>query len=171
MIKATLTADKAAVYTEVAKTTEYTGDKMVGDEGAHDRIATTDENQEMLDRFWAEARSAATDRLKCFNLTDRSAPDAYTVDLLLASNWDRELLPSMQASLFSFFVTFVAAKWYRMANKAEAEATAAEAAGFLADIVSKGYYRKMPKVPDWDALEASESDTPEPPTPPPSRPA
>ena len=48
---------KDTVYNEVAKTTSYTGAKMEGDEGAYDRIFTTDEDKIMLERFWNESKN------------------------------------------------------------------------------------------------------------------
>jgi hypothetical protein len=62
----TLTINKSKVWHEVAKATSYTGAKMVtgDDPGAYDRIFTTDEDREMMERYWVEACSLATSQLR-----------------------------------------------------------------------------------------------------------
>lgn len=69
-----LSVNKANVYTEVAKTTAYTGSKMQDDKEAYSRIFATDEDREMLERFWVEACNGATELLKQFIVTVSDQP-------------------------------------------------------------------------------------------------
>lgn len=53
MIEIVLTIDKENVYWKVAQTTFYTGAKTkMDDNGAYERIFTTDDDKLMLERFW-----------------------------------------------------------------------------------------------------------------------
>jgi hypothetical protein len=152
MIEVTLTVSKQRVYDEVAKTTSYTGAKMQGDDSAYDRIFTTDSDRSMLERFWAEACNAATEQLKKFivEVSDNSEGNTidlsrdYVVKLELSSSYDNNLTESVQASLFSFFVSVIVAKWYKFTNKEEIESYGADALGMMNDVMSKIFYRKKP---------------------------
>lgn len=145
MTDVTLAVDKNKVYDEVAKTTSYTGAKMQGDDKAYERIFTTDEDQQMLERFWTEASNAATEQLKPFleiNLSDLSC---YKVQLELSSSFETQLQASIETSLFSFFVSVIVGKWYKFTNKSEAESYTNEAVGMIEDVMQKIYFKKKPK--------------------------
>lgn len=153
MIKVTLTVSKQRVYDEVAKTTSYTGAKMQGDDSAYDRIFTTDSDRSMLERFWTEACNAATEQFKKFivEVSDNSEGSMidlsrdYVVKLELSSSYDDNLTESVQASLFSFFVSVIVSKWYKFTNKDETDSYAADAVGMMNDVMGKVFYRKKPK--------------------------
>jgi hypothetical protein len=153
MIEVTLTVSKQRVYDEVAKTTSYTGSKMQGDDSAYDRIFTTDSDRSMLERFWTEACNAATEKLKKFlvSVSDNSEGSTidlsrdYVVELELSSSYDENLTESIQASLFSFFVSVIVGKWFKFTNKDEADKYIADAVGMMNDVMAKIYYRKKPK--------------------------
>lgn len=153
MIDVTLTVSKQQVYDEVAKTTSYTGTKMQNDNSAYDRIFTTDSDRSMLERFWTEACNAATEKLKKFlvSVSDNSEGGTidlsrdYVVELELSSSYDENLTESIQASLFSFFVSAIVSKWYKFTNKGEADGYAADAVGMMNDVMGKVYFRKKPK--------------------------
>lgn len=141
-----LAVNKQAVYEEVAKTTSYAGAKMEGDESAYERIFTTDEDQEMLERFWNEAASGAVDQLKPF-IARCSNEEGFAVELELSSGFDTSLRDSIESSLFSYFVTMIVSKWFKMANKAEAESYGVDAVGAMDDVMKKIYHRKRPVRP------------------------
>lgn len=153
MIEITLTVNKANVYNEVEKTTSYTGAKIEeGGDAAYDRIRTTDDDREMLERFWTEACNAATERMKRFVLSVTSYPEShgveidrnYEVRLELSSSFDTALTQSAETSLYSFFVTFIVARWFKLANKEEADSYAADAAALMDDVMRKLFYKKKP---------------------------
>lgn len=54
-MEVTLDIYKDEVYTEVARTSSYTGSKMDDDTNAYERIFTTDEDKSQLERFWNES--------------------------------------------------------------------------------------------------------------------
>lgn len=148
-----LSVNKANVYTEVAKTTAYTGSKMQDDKEAYSRIFATDEDREMLERFWVEACNGATELLKQFIVTVSDQPMShgveldknYVVRLELSSSYDESLNSSIETSLFSYFVAVIVAKWYHFCNKGDAESYEHDAQLALDDVRSKIYYRKKPR--------------------------
>lgn len=147
-----IVVNKANVYNEVAKTSSYTGAKMKDDETAYERIFTTDDDRLLLERFWTECCSMATDNLKRFivDVSDNSIPHGidlsknYSVQLELSSSFDTSLSDSISSSLFSFFVSAIISKWYMFANKGEAEVFANEATYYMNDVMKKIYFKKKP---------------------------
>ena len=151
-----LTIEKDRVWDEVAKATSYTGAKMMGeDPAAYDRISTTDQDREMLERFWVEACSIATNQLKEWVKAVSEQPihhgvdmvTDYVVTLSVADAWPTALLDSTQSSLQSFIIATILSKWFRLANKGEMEAYASEAAAHLQDVGQKLYQRVRPSKP------------------------
>lgn len=151
MIAIELTVSKKAVYEEVAKTTSYTGQKMLDDDTAYDRIFTTDEDQEMLERFWNECRAEIAQRFVGLVSAEKMSDDddTYTLSLDLSGSFDTALQPSMQLSLFSYFVQSLAAKWYSFTNKGETEKNSLRATALLEDVREKAYYKKKPSRPTY----------------------
>lgn len=157
MITITLKADKESVYAEVKKTTAYTVAKMADGagtadgggnaaKGAYDRIFTTEADKAMLlARYWDEAASMMTMSLKRF-IRPSAAEDteSYSVELELSGSYDEALTPSVEKSLFSYFVNTIVGKWYSMADKDEVERYEAAAEAARQDILAKLYYRKKP---------------------------
>ena len=154
MQEVTLTIDKSRVWDEIAKATSYTGAKMMSaeDPGAYERIFTTDADRQMLERYWVEACSLATDTLKPWLSSVDNQPihhgvdmtSDYEVTLSMSDRYDTTLTDSVQAALFSFFVSTILSKWYRLANKGETEAYASEAVAMLQTAAQKLYYKKKP---------------------------
>lgn len=143
----TIRVDKDAVYEEVAQTTSYTGAKMDNDEGAYDRIFTTEGDRSQLERFWHESCVDVCEALKEFVKEERNEKDAFTVYLCLSSSFDPALEPAMKKELFSFFVTNIVCKWYVFTNKQEAADFSASAVGMLDGVKRKAYYRRRPTRP------------------------
>ena len=152
MSDVTFTVNKASVYTEVAKTTSYSGFKAAADGSLYEQIFTTDEDRLLLERFWNEAANAATELFKPFLSSVSSAAQShgvnlaanYTAKLSLSPSYDTTLNDSVQSSLFSYFVDFIVSRWYKFANKGEAEDFGAQALAMLEDVKSKIYHKKKP---------------------------
>lgn len=144
-----LSIDKEAVYEEVARTTSYAGAKMA-DEGAYDRIFTTDEDKLQLDRFWGECRSTVCNRLKRVLVSEGEANGSFFLFLCMSDSFDEVFAGSMQDSLFSFFVMGITAKWYVFTNKEEVGGYASEAATYLEDMMRKAFFKRKPVRPTYD---------------------
>lgn len=145
----TLNINRSDVYTEVDKTTDYTGAKLNSEEnGARDRILATADDLNTLSRFWQETCSVANERLKEM-FVNSSLPSAenYSVTLQVSVAFDKELTPSVEASLRSFFIVSITGKWYVFANKGEAKEYFTEAGELIEDVRRKLYSRKRPVSP------------------------
>lgn len=149
----TLTVVKADVYEEIAKTTSYAGAKKIGEDvNAYERIFTTDEDRQMLERFWHDACNAVTTQMREF-LSDVSAlgdsfytelQANYELELNMSDRFDNRLVNSIEKELFSFFVCFILSQWYSMTNVADAESQAKKAEGVMKNVMDKIYYTKPP---------------------------
>lgn len=145
--KITLTVKKSIVWDEVAKTTGYTGDKIVGDDNAYERILLTDEDSKQLQRFWEEAAAAANDQLKEMLVSSSPMSSDYQVELLVSSNYDTTLNGSVQTALTSYFIAAISGRWFKFSKKDECESYFADAVSMINDALRKLYSRKRPKRP------------------------
>lgn len=141
-----LTVSREDVYSEVEKTTEYTGAKMMhADEGAHDRLAVTEADRELLSRFFDEAAGVATDECKRF--VDEVTLDeaGYEARLSMSDSFDEHLSESIRTSLRNFFVAAVIAKWCKIVSSDAGAAYSADATAAMLDVRSKIFNRKRPQ--------------------------
>lgn len=145
----TLTVNRQDVYNEVDKTADYTGSKLIDkDANARERVAVTQTNLKDLSRFWEEACATVNERLKeMFVSGSLPTAEAYSVTLQVSVAFDKALVPSVEATLRSFFIVMITGKWYVFANKGETESYFTEAASLMEDIRRKLYSRKMIKSP------------------------
>lgn len=143
-----LTVSREDVYSEVEKTTEYTGAKMMhADEGAHDRLSVTEADRELLSRFFDEAAGVATDECKRF--VDEVTLDeaGYEVRLSMSDSYDEHLSDSIRTSLRNFFVAAVIVKWCKIVGSDAGAAYSADATAAMLDVRSKIFNRKRPQKP------------------------
>lgn len=145
---------KATIYNEVAMITSYVGAKMMTEnENAYSQVFTTDDDRDMLERFWKEACSSVTDEFKQF-IKSVSPPandpinnhnEVFIIEMSMPSSFDEKLLPSIEQSLTSFFINFVTAKWFNISNKVDAKLYNEEAYYYKNEVRQKIYYRKKPR--------------------------
>lgn len=139
------TITRESVYNEVAKTTSYGGKKAQGDENAYQRMRTTPEDEEMLQRFWHEACDMITSMVKPF-INSVSDDTDFNLSLAMPSRYDTTLNAMLQATAFSFIVNQIIAKWYDMANKDEARKYDDTANGLATKFKATVFYRKKPTL-------------------------
>lgn len=150
------------------------------DKNALHRISTVDEDENHLERFWEESRADICQELiglvtfegmvntglrpgYPFSPVEPVQPLAnsselpsiqikkhYELRLDVSKSFDEALLPSMNLSLFSYFVQNIVAKWYIYTNKGEAGDYADKATTLLDDIHRKAVYKKKPTRPTYD---------------------
>lgn len=144
-----LTAKREDVYSEVEKTTEYTGAKMLlgGDGVAHERVSATEADRELLSRFFDEAAVVATDECKRF--VDEVTLDeaGYEARLSMSDSYDEHLSDSIRTGLRNFFVAAVIAKWCKIVGSDAGAAYSADATAAMLDVRSKIFNRKRPQKP------------------------
>lgn len=149
MAEYTIKLNKNDVYEEVAKTTSYTGHKKQDDEKAYDRIFTTDEDFNMLERFWNESKNTVCNGLKKFLVNEEDTKDEYSITLNMSSSFDEILFESMKRSMYSYFVMNIIAKWFSISNKPETEEYMTYASANLDDVMRKAFYKKKPQRPTY----------------------
>ena len=151
----TLTVKKAYVYEDVQMYSSYSGAKLAdSDATAYNRIRSTDEDRQLLERFWMEASNGATEQLRPFIVsvtTQSSLPQRvmdltadYIVNLNVSNGFDIALRESVEGSLYTYFVNFITSRWYQFANKEESEKYGTNAAAAMDDVMRKIYSRKKP---------------------------
>lgn len=150
-----LTVRKSLVYNEVAKTTSYTGAKLLTDEDptAYERIFTTDDDRLLLERFWHEAANNVTMEMPTSMIRSLSEnpvsngvqPDAdYVIVLEMPDNFADVMTNAIETTMFSFFVAYIINKWYDSQEKKEAASYAQQADSFLMALVALLNRRKKP---------------------------
>lgn len=147
-MEVTLTINKESVFNEVAMTAEYTGAKMA-DETAYERISLTDENREILNRFWNESKTLICGHLKRMFISEEDTEDIYNLSLELSESFGSQLTKNLESSLHHFFVANIISKWYALTNKEEAAGYATAAASYIEDIMRKAYSKEKPSRPSF----------------------
>lgn len=144
-----LTAKREDVYSEVEKTTEYTGAKMLlgGDGVAHERVSATEADRELLCRFFDEAAGVATDECKRFVDEVTLDESGYEARLSMSDSYDEHLSDSIRTSLRSFFVAAVIAKWCKIVDSDAGAGYSADATAAMLDVRIKIFNRKRPQKP------------------------
>lgn len=143
-----LRIDKEALLMEVAKTTAYEGAKTVADGIDYDRLLTTDEDREMLERYWVEACGKATERMKRLVEVAKVLETGYEAILRMSDDYDDGLTASIEAGLQSYAVAQIVSKWLRLCKHLdEAERYGTDALKALDEVMQKLWHRKRPKAP------------------------
>ncbi len=143
MSTVSINISKSTVLAGVGKLTHYAGSKMDGDGEAFERVSTTDSDADMLGQFWDAACDGVTEALKRF-ITSVSTSTAYAATLDVSSSYDSSLTASMTTNIQNYLTLYIVSRWYKLANKSEAESYALEAAGQLNEALSKVFYKKKP---------------------------
>ena len=147
MVECVLKIEREAVMREVSKTSAYAGAKT-GDASLYERMATTAADGVMLERFWEEAKCAATGRLKEFAVGAEERGGVFEVRLRLPDAFKVCVKGSMEKNLQSFFVMSLLGKWLALTDKEVATDYAAGAGSFLDAVVAMTYARRRPRR--WD---------------------
>ena len=133
---------------EVAKTTAYEG----AHSGDYDNKFTKQEDQVMLDRYWMEASTQATEVMKDF-ITTLTAPSAastgtkYEAVLTLPANFDNTIQSSITNAVYQHFCNYIVGKWLEMLGIEKAAGYLAASQSALTECRNKIYYRKAPSRP------------------------
>lgn len=141
----TLKIEKETVYNDVDMTTAYIGGKSDG-AALYDSVATKYGNRELLDRYWAEACSGATEKFKRF-VTEVSpgTDDAYEVNLTTGNRYNEAMTDSIKTSLHAYFVYMIVCQWLSYCKKDDCETYANNAVAAMDDVMRKLYHKTAPK--------------------------
>lgn len=153
-----ITISKAQVLDEVTKLTAYTGAKAMTDQdtGVYERIAITDADRDLLERYWAEACASVTEALKRWVIADPGTaighhPDIgenYTARLSLTDQWNMNEQSAVALSLVSYMANLIAGNWFMATAPDKAQGCAAIAGAQLEQAVRSLYYKRAPQRPN-----------------------
>lgn len=143
MTEITITLNKEAVYEEVSQTTSYMGTKSSEGEN-YDTVFTTEEDSNMLERFWNESKNTICNSIKKFILEETEVTGTYMIKLQVPDLFDKTLADSIHRSLFSYFVLSITSKWNSLFSKELGAGTMIEAAVHVDAIKRILYHRKRP---------------------------
>nr|DAL65612.1 MAG TPA_asm: hypothetical protein [Caudoviricetes sp.] len=141
-----LQISKETVFDEVLKTSSYTGAK-INEDDAFERIPATDENRDILERFWQESKNTVCTNIKRVLHDENEENDLWKLTLSVSNAFDTNLTATISNSLFSFFVMNITGKWFMIANKEEAKEYNAQAEIHLDDTLRKIFFKKKPIRP------------------------
>lgn len=133
---------------EAAKTTAYEG----AHSGAYDNTFVKTEDEVMLDRYWMEASTQATEVMKDF-ITSLTAPTAsstgtkYEAVLNLPANFDSTIGGAITNAVYQHFCNYIVGKWLEMLGIEKSNAYLTASAENLKECKNKIYYRKAPTRP------------------------
>lgn len=135
------------VFSEVAKTTAYTGAKAETDDpgGLFDRVATVSPDEELLERYRQMACSELIDALRMFVTGADFSGDSLMMTLEVSGSYDDSMTTSVITDIFSFLVAAISSRWFRVAWPAKAAEHEAECIRFLTETTRKLYHRKRPR--------------------------
>lgn len=146
----TLTADRTAIFEQVARTTGYAGAKRLDkDEHAYERISTTEADDDLLAQFWLQSRGCLCHALRRLIVAEGLEGSDYRLDLNLSEAFDEGLLPSVASDLEAYFTNDIISKWMMLVDDAKATDHAATAARILADIQRKLLCKRPPRRPSY----------------------
>ena len=131
------------VYNEVARISGYVGAKSFkeqdGQADTYSRIAITDSDSELLDRYWEDCCGKGAGELQRFIkdiVSNDKSNDATFIIQPLSDVAQRKTV--LQKDLFSCFVNFILCKWFELTDKERCEYYFANYNDFI-----KGIRRKL----------------------------
>lgn len=131
------------VYNEVARISGYVGAKSFkeqdGQADTYTRIAITDSDYELLDRYWEDCCGKVAGELQRFIkdiVSNDKSNDVIFIIQPLSNVAQRKTV--LQKDLFSCFVNFILCKWFELTDKERCEYYFANYNDFI-----KGIRRKL----------------------------
>ena len=131
------------VYNEVARISGYVGAKSFkeqdGQADTYTRIAITDSDSELLDRYWEDCCGKVAGELQRFIkdiVSNDKSNDVTFIIQPLSNVAQRKTV--LQKDLFSCFVNFILCKWFELTDKERCEYYFANYNDFI-----KGIRRKL----------------------------
>lgn len=146
----TIKITRQDVLDEIAKTTGYTGAKLLpGDPGAYQRISLTDSDAAMLERFWQESRDNVGMALRRMLAAEDYDGESLRLELRLSQAFDTAQCASMQTAIYCYFVHSITARWLALVGSGKALEYTASAASILSDIERKALCKRAPVRPRY----------------------
>lgn len=148
----TISVSKKDVYNNVGLLSSYAGAKSDAEGSQYDFISTTDEDEQLLDRFWGYAKNKLCDVLRRLVVSENEistieGDTKFELELKVSDRFNTSLKSSIERNIRDYFVKIITTYWYMYTNKTACEAVSAEVQGLLDEIYNKVYSLKRPVRP------------------------
>lgn len=153
MIEINLNIKKSVVYNEVSKISSYIGAKRIdADKKVYERVFSTDDDRELLERYWRETKSSLMSILSRW-LQGVSIPEnsqtvddaeVWAVKLHLPDTFKAELAYGIDEDVLSYMINNILFKWLAVSEPKEAEYYGVMAENKKGEITRKLLYRTKP---------------------------
>lgn len=132
---------------QLSKITAYTGAKGIAAVSAadFDRIATANEDSDLLNRYWAGAANVLADRLRHFISNFSVSQDCISISLQPSGAFDHSLADALRNDMASFVTAFMAKAWFSITLPEKSDEWEEESARLLSEISRNIYHRRRPQ--------------------------
>ena len=131
---------------QLSKITAYTGAKSTSTLSIADldRVATADEDNDLLSRYWANAANVIADCVKQFICHFEVSPDCISISLEISDAFDDSLANALREGMASFVTAFMAKAWFCITFPEKSDEWEAESSRLLSEISRNIYHRRRP---------------------------
>lgn len=153
MIELKINIKKSVVYNEISKISSYIGAKRIdADQKIYERVFSTEDDRELLERYWREAKSMVLALLSRWLITTTFPENSQTVDdaevwsvtLIMPDAFKKELAYGIDEDIHSFMINEILFKWLAVSEPKEAEYYKAVAETKSEAITDKLLFRTRP---------------------------
>lgn len=136
--------NKTDILKEVSLASAYSGAKAEAPESLFERVATVEEDNELLSRLWTQAGAAILDKFKAFIISSEISDFQISFSMELSSAYDDSLSDSIKSDIFAAFIAAIMALWCKYSWPEKSSGWDVEARDLLARAFSKICHRRRP---------------------------
>lgn len=153
MIEVKVYIKKSVIYNEVAKITSYIGAKRIdADQNVYERVFSTEDDRELLERYWREAKSDLTDIVSRWLVGSSKVDNSQVVDdaevweitLNMPHTFHLQMVDALDEDIHSFMIHSIIFKWLSVSEPKEAEYYHVQMMSKKESITKKLMYRIKP---------------------------
>lgn len=137
---------RSLIDRQLSKITAYTGAKSKGIDSPDDfdRVATIDEDAELLTRYWNNAANVLAQLVKEFISNFSVNEDNIEMTLTLSESFDDSLAEGVREGMNAFVAAFIAKGWFSLTFPEKADEWRDESSRLLSEISRNIYHRRRP---------------------------
>ena len=145
-MKANIIIYKENILRELSRRSTYAGVKTESESPKclFDRVATVEEDDELLASYWRDACAEIIDALKDFLVAAGFGDETLTLELTLSEAFDPSLLPALEQEIASWLSASLSYRWFRLTLPASAPEWESEGRRLHDAVICKIYHRKAP---------------------------
>lgn len=135
---------KEAILNEASLLSAYAGLKNPDGEKIFSRVALSDEDNELLTRFWTEMTGKVTDCLQSLIKSSVADENSFTIELELSNSYDENLNGSVENDLTMAIANGVTGSWFSLSLPDKASEWKALSESLLLRAFKKLCHRRRP---------------------------